>query len=144
MTLEQLVGRYMRLRSELSNAYEARTPNTEHVNRLSDEIAATERIIAQVQPADEQTSDLLLGFPFGFPIAKTRRLTLTTYWSQTQLHYQADVQVRSRRRHHGREFLASTDRLPPSAQEGGCGVPHPPSALALSPWGARRQSVQRG
>lgn len=42
MTLEQLVGKYMRLRTELSQAYEAPVWDTSHLDRLSDEIAATE------------------------------------------------------------------------------------------------------
>ncbi len=61
MTLEQLLGKYSRLRAELSGAYEARAWDTSYINRLSDEIAATERALVRTQPADEQTSDSLPG-----------------------------------------------------------------------------------
>ena len=43
MTLEQLLGKYLRLRAELSSAYEAPAWDASHIDRLSDEIAATEK-----------------------------------------------------------------------------------------------------
>ena len=61
MNVEQLLGKYLRLRSELSGAYLARAWDTSYINRLSDEIAATERALVQAQPVDEQTSDSLPG-----------------------------------------------------------------------------------
>ncbi len=61
MTLDQLLGKYMRLRSELSSAYQARAWDTSYINRLSDEIASTERALVRAQPLDEQTSDSLPG-----------------------------------------------------------------------------------
>ena len=57
MTLEQLLGKYSRLRAGLSGAYEARVWDTNYINRLSDEIAATEKALMRAQPLDEQTSD---------------------------------------------------------------------------------------
>ena len=51
----------MRLRGELSDAYLAPAWDASHINRLSDEIAATERALSQAQPIDEQTSDSLPG-----------------------------------------------------------------------------------
>ena len=62
MNLEQLLGKYSRLRAELSAAYQAPVWDTQHINRLSDEIAATENALARAQPLDEQTSDSLPGF----------------------------------------------------------------------------------
>jgi hypothetical protein len=61
MKLEELMGKYMRLRAELAAAYEAGSRNTDHLNRLGDEIASTERALARAQPRDERTSDLLPG-----------------------------------------------------------------------------------
>jgi len=61
MKLEELWGKYMRLRDELDHAYEGEFQNPSQLNRLGDEIASTERAIAKAQPSDEQTSDLLPG-----------------------------------------------------------------------------------
>ena len=57
MTLEQLIGKYMRLRAELSAAYAALAWNTRHIDRLDDDIESTGRAITQAQPLDEQTND---------------------------------------------------------------------------------------
>ena len=62
MTLEQLVGKLMRLRTELLAAYKARSCDLSYLERLNDDIASTERAIEHTQPADEQTSDTLPGF----------------------------------------------------------------------------------
>ena len=61
MKLEELMGKYLRLRAELAQAYAADGWNTDHLNRLGDDIASTERALARAQPRDEQTSDLLPG-----------------------------------------------------------------------------------
>ena len=61
MKLEELLGKYMRLRAELAQAYAAADWNTDHLNRLGDDIALTEQALARAQPRDEQTSDLLPG-----------------------------------------------------------------------------------
>lgn len=61
MTPVQLLGKYMRLRIELSDANKSRAWDTSYISRLSDEIAATERAVVQAQPLDEQTSDWLPG-----------------------------------------------------------------------------------
>jgi len=61
MKLEELWGKYMRLRAELDHAYEGEFQNPSQLNRLGDEIASTERAIAKAQPSHEQTSDLLPG-----------------------------------------------------------------------------------
>ena len=64
MNLEQLIGKYQRLRDELAQAYGEPVWNMSRINRLSDEIVATERAMAQSLPVDEQTNDLIPGlFP---------------------------------------------------------------------------------
>ena len=62
MTLEQLVGKYLRLRGELSAAYAALSWDTGHLTRLDDEIASTGVAISQAQPLDEQTDESMPGF----------------------------------------------------------------------------------
>ena len=59
MTLEQLVGKYTRLRAELVAAYSALFWDTRHIARLDDEIEATGVAITQAQPLDEQTNDTM-------------------------------------------------------------------------------------
>ena len=59
MTLDQLVGKYTRLRAELVAAYSALFWDTRHIARLDDEIEATGVAITQAQPLDEQTHDTL-------------------------------------------------------------------------------------
>ena len=61
MKLEELMGKYMRLRAELSEAYAAASWNTDHLNRLGDDIASTEQALARAHARDEQTGDLLPG-----------------------------------------------------------------------------------
>ena len=61
MGLEELVGKYMRLRAELSEAYGASHWNRERVDRITDEMASVERAILKTPPWDEQTSDTLAG-----------------------------------------------------------------------------------
>ena len=62
MDLDQLMGRYFRLKQELSIAYRAQPWQSGRIDRLADELAATERDIALLQPVDEQCNDALLSF----------------------------------------------------------------------------------
>ena len=57
MELEQLMGRYFRLQQELSLAYREQPWHSARVDRLADDLAATEREIAARQPVDEQCGD---------------------------------------------------------------------------------------
>jgi hypothetical protein len=49
--LEPLMGRYFRLRQELSIAYRSRPWQSGYIDRLADDLAATEREIGAVQAA---------------------------------------------------------------------------------------------
>ncbi len=49
MELEPLLGRYFRLRQELSIAYRARPWLGSRIDRLADDLAATEREIGALQ-----------------------------------------------------------------------------------------------
>ncbi len=60
MDLEQLMGRYFRLKQELAIAYKAQPWQSGRIDRLADELAATEREIARLQPADEQYSEPMM------------------------------------------------------------------------------------
>jgi hypothetical protein len=62
MDLEQLMGRYFRLKQELAIAYKAQPWHSGRIDRLADELAATEREIAARQPADEQCNEPMLSF----------------------------------------------------------------------------------
>lgn len=62
MHLEQLMGRYFRLKQELSMAYRQQPWHSARVDRLADDLAATEREIAALQPSDEQCGDPVMGF----------------------------------------------------------------------------------
>lgn len=62
MDIEQLMGRYFRLQQELSIAYKARHWQTAHIDRLADDLAATEREIAGLQRSDEQCTEPMLNF----------------------------------------------------------------------------------
>ena len=62
MTLEQLIGKYSRLRAELAAAYAALFWDTRHINRLDNEIASTGVAITQAQSLDEQTSETVPGY----------------------------------------------------------------------------------
>ena len=61
MHLEQLMGKYRRLRAELDAAYGDGAWDTRRIDRIADEIAATERELAQADSQDEQTSDWIPG-----------------------------------------------------------------------------------
>jgi len=62
MHLEQLMGRYFRLKHELAVAYREQPWHGARIDRLADDLTATEREIAALQPADEQCGDPMLGF----------------------------------------------------------------------------------
>lgn len=62
MQLEQLMGRYFRLKQELSLAYREQPWHGARIDRLADDLAATEREIAAMQPSDEQCGEALPGF----------------------------------------------------------------------------------
>ena len=62
MHLEQLMGRYFRLRQELSLAYREQPWHGACIDRLADDLSATEREIAALQPLDEQCGEPMLGF----------------------------------------------------------------------------------
>ena len=51
MSIEQLMGRYFRLQQELAVATAARPWNSRRIDRLAQELAATERELAQRDPA---------------------------------------------------------------------------------------------
>ena len=61
MDLEGLMNRYLRLRRELSTAYQAQTWCSDHINRLADQIDATEREIAAGQSLDEHSDESCAG-----------------------------------------------------------------------------------
>ncbi|MEO8835205.1 MAG: hypothetical protein ABI364_00535 [Caldimonas sp.] len=59
VSLNELLGKYVRLQADLRAAIASpRTPEG-HVDRLSAELLAAERMLAALQPADEQTNELL-------------------------------------------------------------------------------------
>jgi hypothetical protein len=62
MDLEQLMGRYFRLKQELATAYREQPWRGGHVDRLTDELATTGRDLAALQPRDEQCSDTVPDF----------------------------------------------------------------------------------
>lgn len=62
MHLEQLMGRYFRLKQELANAYREKPWHVARIDRLADDLSAAEREIASLQPVDEQCGDSMLGF----------------------------------------------------------------------------------
>lgn len=62
MDSEQLLGRYARLRDELAQAYAAPTRRMGRIERLVEELADTERALADSEPRDEQTNDAFPAF----------------------------------------------------------------------------------
>lgn len=56
MQLESLMGRYFRLKQELSIAYRARPWLGGRIDRLADDLAATEREIGAMQSATAELS----------------------------------------------------------------------------------------
>lgn len=61
MTLEQLTGKHERLRQELADAYSAPSWRVGRIDRIAEELAATERALASHRSRDEPTDDPLLG-----------------------------------------------------------------------------------
>jgi hypothetical protein len=60
MNLEQLIGRYLRLKEELGIAYSAVPWNVRRIDRLAREIASTEHAIRALRSSTQahQSSDL--------------------------------------------------------------------------------------
>jgi hypothetical protein len=58
MNLDQLMGRYFRLKQELSIAYRQQPWHSGRIDRLADALASTEREIAHMQAASEQPRSL--------------------------------------------------------------------------------------
>ena len=54
MGFTELTGKYRRLRLELEEAYAAPAWNRLQIDRIADEIAATERALASVLPQDDE------------------------------------------------------------------------------------------
>ena len=57
MELEPLMGRYFRLRQELSIAYRARPWLGNRIYRLADDLAATEREIGALQAVSREANN---------------------------------------------------------------------------------------
>jgi|KBSMisStandDraft_5_1062788.scaffolds.fasta_scaffold438797_1 hypothetical protein len=62
MNLEQLMGRYFRLKQELAIAYRSNPWQTARLDRLADDLAATEQQIVAARPVDEQCSEPAFGY----------------------------------------------------------------------------------
>ncbi|MET0349113.1 MAG: hypothetical protein ABW067_04935 [Rhizobacter sp.] len=54
MGFTELTGKYHRLRGELEEAYSAPAWNRPKIDRIADEIVATERALATLHPHDEE------------------------------------------------------------------------------------------
>ena len=57
MELEQLMGRYRRLKQELAAAYKTQPWHGARIDRLADDLAAAEREITALQAHDAQCSE---------------------------------------------------------------------------------------
>jgi hypothetical protein len=64
MDLKHLMGRYLRLRQKLSDAYQEQSWNAEQIDLLANQLVATEREIALLQMADEHFGDTESGFVY--------------------------------------------------------------------------------
>ena len=64
MDLELLLAEYARLRQELQAAYAAPSWKAARIDLIAEQLARTEREIARLQPADEQTGDTFPAFGF--------------------------------------------------------------------------------
>ncbi len=62
MDLEQLMGRYFRQKQELAIAYRAQPWQTSRLDRLAEDLAATEKEIVAARTVDEQCSETSFGF----------------------------------------------------------------------------------
>lgn len=54
MGFTELTGKYHRLRNELEEAYSAPAWNRPRIDRIADEIVATERALSTLHPHDEE------------------------------------------------------------------------------------------
>ena len=61
MSIEELLGKYMRLRQELAEAYSATRWRARYIERLAEDIAEAGRAVRRSQPLDEQTDEVLPG-----------------------------------------------------------------------------------
>jgi hypothetical protein len=68
MEREQLMGLYFRLQRDLVEAYTAPTSSDGRIDRLTDELAAIQRIIKGEMQRDEQTSDSTIPGALADPI----------------------------------------------------------------------------
>ena len=57
MSLEQLMGRFFRLKWELSIAYRSQPRHNGRIDRLADDLAGTEREIAILRRADRSPGE---------------------------------------------------------------------------------------
>ena len=57
MDLEQLLGRYSRLKHELSNAYAEEEWQSARISRLADDLTLTERLIAAHRQRDQRSDE---------------------------------------------------------------------------------------
>jgi len=64
MSLEQLMGRHFRLKQELSIAYRSQPWHSGRIDRLADDLAGTEREIANLRQAHRQPSESMPHFDF--------------------------------------------------------------------------------
>jgi len=62
MDLEELMGRYFRLKQELAIAYRAQPWQTARLDRLAEDLAATEKEIVAARSVDEQCGETSFGF----------------------------------------------------------------------------------
>jgi hypothetical protein len=62
ITPEQLTGKHARLRQELAEACLAPASRAGRIDRIAEELAQTERAMANTQPVDEQTDNPMFGY----------------------------------------------------------------------------------
>ena len=72
MEHEQLMGLYYRLQRDLVEAYTAPTGSDGRIERLTDELAAIQRIIRSEMQRDEQTDDSTIPGALADPIDPAR------------------------------------------------------------------------
>lgn len=56
MSFAQLMGRYQRLKKDLATAYNARPWHSARINRLADDLSATERELKELVPSGFECS----------------------------------------------------------------------------------------
>jgi len=61
MSIEQLMGRYLRLKQDLEITYNAQPWHSGRINRLTDDIARTERELADCSNTNQAMQPTLLG-----------------------------------------------------------------------------------